>query len=471
MICRLLLASLALLFAGARHRVEAETTCTAPLSSFELIQRAIFDRHDCNMSYCHGADRQAGLDLRPGNSYASLLGSGGDAGGDAFAGFKLVEPGQPDQSLLWRALASKTLRNPRDASPMPKDGLPLTREEVEAVREWIMAGAPERGFVDRVDDLIQACPPSTYEDDDNIADLPQCNWGDPMLMLPNLVPDPPADVRVFSRNNQRRVEFTTRVANIGDGPLIIQARTLPPGPGRTVDAMQVILRRDGSKCVHRAGTMRLSDEGNRWQYGNFADFELRKDDPVTGPVVASSSKPAFCLVDSDSIRAYEGAPHQYALHCTDPIGRMGISVGYKDTYSRQHPAQWIDLDADPNVPVEAGISYYLINIADPSGRLWEKNDKRDDNMNYTIMGLGLPDPDAPQTRPTPGASEPTPPSERTRPPRMVRTPVQRPERPDRAPRPERPGRPTPTVGSSTGSQRPTPVRPTRPLSPQHPSRP
>ncbi len=464
MIRRLLLVALALACAGVARAVEPDSTCTAPASSFELIQRGIFDRHDCNMSYCHGDARQAGLDLRAGNSYASLVRSVDEADQppDEPGGLNLVEPGRPKESLLWLALARKTLDlSNAEAPPMPMDGLPLSKDELEGIRLWILEGAPETGVVNHVADLIDPCPPPS-EEDEYIADLPACTWKDPSLLLPNLVPDPPADIRVFVQNGGRRVEFTTRVANIGDGPLIIQAGTLPAGPGHTVDAMQVILRKDGSKCVHRAGTMRMS-EGNRWQYGNFADFELRRDDPTAGPVLAYSSKAAYCLLDTDPIRASENRPRQYEEHCTDPIGRMGISVGYKDTYSRVHPAQWIDLDADPGVPIERG-EYYLINVADPSNHFWEKDDKRDDNLNYTTLRLGLSDPDPPQLQP-PG----TTPTVRRRPAPARRTP--RPNqralirvRPPRATRPPRPGstiarppvEPTPTVNDATRPE-PTPT--------------
>ena len=99
---RLLPVVLALLFARVTEAAEPDPNCTAPSSSFELIQRGIFDRHDCSMSNCHGSDRQAGVDLREGNSYASLLRSAGET--DAVPNdpreFNLVEPGQPNQSLL-----------------------------------------------------------------------------------------------------------------------------------------------------------------------------------------------------------------------------------------------------------------------------------------------------------------------------------------------------------------------------------
>jgi len=213
-------------------------------------------------------------------------------------------------------------------------------------------------------------------------------------MLPGLFVDPPSAVRVFFTGGKRRVEFTSRVGNLGDGPLVIQARTPPAGPGHTVDAMQVINRRDGTRCMRRAGTMRLSDSGDRWQYTLLYDYELRVGSP-TGPVLAYAGKPGHCIIDSDPIYPDQAWPHQFKMHCTDPIGRMGLSVGYKDTYARQHPQQWLDLDTDPDVLIDKG-TYYLLNIVDPAHRLWEKDDKRDDNVNFTAFKVGLNDPDPPR---------------------------------------------------------------------------
>jgi hypothetical protein len=402
----------------------AAPDCPPAGSTLELLQRAIFERRGCNISHCHGAEVQGGLDLRAGSAYDTLLGGG------------FVVPGKPDESLLWLALAKKTLSRPSiDATAMPKDGLALSRDELEAIRLWILDGAPPTGEVAAVKNLVSECAPRVAYAVEAINSLPQCKRNDPQLLLPSLFADPPSDVRVFTREGKRRVEFTTRVGNTGDGPLIIQAETLPAAPGHTVNAMQVIMRRDGTRCARRAGTMRLSESGDRWQFGNFFDFELRLDDPVNGPVLAYAGKPAYCLVDSDPIHPDEAWPHQYELHCTDVIGRMGISVGYKDTYSRQHPMQWLDLDTDPELPIDRG-TYYLLNIADPSNHIWEKNDKRDDNMNYTAFRVGLRDPDAP---PSNSAIETTPDAAFTptagRPPRPPRAPVAHPTRAERPPRP------------------------------------
>ncbi|MBX7168568.1 MAG: PSD1 and planctomycete cytochrome C domain-containing protein [Pirellulales bacterium] len=77
---------------------------------------------------CHGALSQRN-NLRL-DTAASIL-AGGDSG-------PAVEPGQPEQSLLYRAITGAD-----DAVTMPLEGKPLAAEEVAAVGNWIAAGAPQ----------------------------------------------------------------------------------------------------------------------------------------------------------------------------------------------------------------------------------------------------------------------------------------------------------------------------------------
>jgi hypothetical protein len=226
---------------------------------------------------------------------------------------------------------------------------------------------------------------------------------------------PPKDIRFESQGGHRLIEFSTTIANTGEGPLIIQAATRPTQPGQLLNAEQVIVRTDGSKCAHPAGAIRFSENGRNWEYAQVANFELRKDDPSTGDIVALRTKTYFCLLDSDALRGTTTPPNQWQAHCTDDVGRMGISAGWEDVYHRVFPGQWLDLDADPETPVAPG-TYYLVNIANPSNALWEMNGSRDDNnLSYTRVTVRMPDPDAPAVQPTP---RPGPHAHATRAPRQ-----------------------------------------------------
>ena len=451
--CRRYLA-VALMLGGFTAAAAAQqSTCPPPASTLDLIQRGIFERHSCTVSYCHGAGKEDGLDLRAGAAYKSLLQHDDQAvDGETDPGAaKAVDPGHPENSELWLALAAKTLgRSDASLKPMPLDALPLTADELEGVRLWILGGAPELGFVAGVADLIDACPQTSTDGTD--ANLPLCQPGDALLQLPDLRADPPEDVQVVSRDGHRHLEFTSSVANTGAGPLIVQAATPATHPGQMIDAQQIILRADGSKCVHPAGFIGYQETGQTWAYAHLATYELRKDDPFTGDLVAQVSKTAYCLLDTDPIRAADNRPHQYDAHCTDTVGRMGISVGYKDVYHRFHPGQWIDLDADPETTIDAG-QYYLVNIANPANTLWEMNDSAQANAGYRKIRVALAAPDSPQATQPPSA-EPTPQPTTSR-------------RPSRPAHPSQPSNSVAPVHAPHSPQHPTVVRATptpRPVS-------
>jgi hypothetical protein len=126
-------------------------------STFEAIQEVVFERHGCTQDVCHGSAASGGLDLRPEVAYANLIEV--DSLGSRW---RRVEPGDKDRSYLWLKLAAKTL--PDDGyqvagSPMP-NGLPaIGEDELEALRLWIYAGAPEEDTVAGTEDLLSACLP------------------------------------------------------------------------------------------------------------------------------------------------------------------------------------------------------------------------------------------------------------------------------------------------------------------------
>ena len=138
------------------------TECDAFPTTYALIQRAIFENHGCTNNACHGAAQSGGLDLRAGNSYASLL----DQPSSLNPMMKRIEPGDPQRSLLYLKLAAKTLpdKYPADelgiGTPMPSVGAALSADkELEAVRSWIFAAASETGSIPGVGALLHACTP------------------------------------------------------------------------------------------------------------------------------------------------------------------------------------------------------------------------------------------------------------------------------------------------------------------------
>jgi hypothetical protein len=273
------------------------------------------------------------------------------------------------------------------------------------------------------------------------ATLPECQAGDPDLLLPDIVPDPPRDLREIYSGVRRYLQFTTAVGNIGDGPLVLEGRTVSGPNGLVTQAYQRIWRSDGSQCARPAGQFEFHERHRHWHFENFVAYELRADDPYTGPLVAGGSKTSFCLLDLENVRGFHPSryPRQLGLlTCKSPEDIQGISVGWKDVYQRILPGQSINLDPDPQHQVPTG-TYYLSFVADPDHLLWEKDTSN--NNSSTAVGVGLP----PLTLGGPVVEPPTeqrPPV--LRPPPLRPTRIPRPTRPPRAPRPARPGRATPT---------------------------
>lgn len=128
-------------------------------STWEGIQHAIFEKHGCTTGACHGAAKQGGLDLEPAAAYKSLVEV--PSTGSAFA---RVSPGDERRSSLWLKLAAATSPGALPAgvnigTPMPNGLAPVSADELELVRRWIYAGAPQSGTVVGTDSLLGACLP------------------------------------------------------------------------------------------------------------------------------------------------------------------------------------------------------------------------------------------------------------------------------------------------------------------------
>jgi hypothetical protein len=83
-------------------------------------------------SGCHPPTQ--GLDLRPGHTYASTV----NVPASQMPSLMRVKPGDPDNSYLYRKLRGQGISGSR----MPQGGPFLSQSEMDKVRDWILAGAP-----------------------------------------------------------------------------------------------------------------------------------------------------------------------------------------------------------------------------------------------------------------------------------------------------------------------------------------
>jgi hypothetical protein len=129
-------------------------------STFEAIQKQIFERRGCTSTICHGGPPfQGGLDLRPDVAYENIFEKPSTE-----VDMPLITPGARDRSYLYMKLAAAT--DPAQLNgfqivnaPMPNGLEPLSKDELEVVRLWIYNGAPKTGTIQGTDTLLGACLP------------------------------------------------------------------------------------------------------------------------------------------------------------------------------------------------------------------------------------------------------------------------------------------------------------------------
>jgi hypothetical protein len=136
--------------------------CVTFNSSFEAIQKIIFEKRGCTAAACHGEAKVGGLDLRADVAWKNLV----DAR-SANSKLSRVQPGTAVDSFLYLKLLAATEPGSVQiaGSPMPVGAAPLSKNELDAIRLWILKGAPETGTVSDptmgidVGSLLDACLP------------------------------------------------------------------------------------------------------------------------------------------------------------------------------------------------------------------------------------------------------------------------------------------------------------------------
>ena len=162
-------------------------------STFAAIQKVVFENKGCTQDVCHGSARSGGLDLRAGSAYANLLEVGSTSSPNP-----RIQPGEPSESFLFQKLEAATRPGSVTiaGSPMPSGLPPLSEDELEAIRLWIEAGAPETGSVgdaesgtsDGIGKLLDACLPPAGPITIEPLDPPAPDEGLQFVMPPFVLP-------------------------------------------------------------------------------------------------------------------------------------------------------------------------------------------------------------------------------------------------------------------------------------------
>jgi hypothetical protein len=109
-----------------------------PAVTLADLQAEIFTPR-CAIPQCHdGSSATGDLVLEDGLAYEDLVNVVPAATLAAQAGRLRVDPGRPENSFLLIKLINPP---PGTGSPMPLEGVPLSADDIEAVRAWILQGA------------------------------------------------------------------------------------------------------------------------------------------------------------------------------------------------------------------------------------------------------------------------------------------------------------------------------------------
>ena len=122
------------------------TPCDGVTSTFDQIQRHVFQAASCTRSTCHNiAQSPHLLSLAPTEAWADLVGVAPTNSVAASTGKLRVDPGNPANSFILDKLKGSLL--PNEGERMPRGLKKLKPTAIDLVTEWIAAGAPATGFV------------------------------------------------------------------------------------------------------------------------------------------------------------------------------------------------------------------------------------------------------------------------------------------------------------------------------------
>ena len=181
------------------------------------------------------------------------------------------------------------------------------------------------------------------------------------------------------QNKQQReiLRFSNGIANTGGGPWAMR----PVNAGGTTTAIQEIRDPAGNVLEESIrGFFEFHPAHNHWHMGDIALFEIRKGNPVTGPVVGSNSiKVTFCLIDWYALSGNSATSERSFWDCANSY--QGISAGWVDQYHQSVEGQQLDVTGVPDAN-----DYYLVSTSNYS-RTYVESDYTN-NTAWVRLALG-----------------------------------------------------------------------------------
>jgi hypothetical protein len=196
------------------------------------------------------------------------------------------------------------------------------------------------------------------------------------LLYPDLGVAPLDEVYLVSSGGKRELRFTTKIVNVGEGPMAVAA--LRMNVHSDFATWQRVRKSGGGWAQLRTPDVKLvyigSREHGHWHVRRAARYRLVRLD--TGKPVRTGVKVGFCYFDDTTYRAsLPGAPQRpvYAKAACGTPGDLriltGISVGWLDAYYWRIPGQSLDVTGLPSG------RYRLSVTADPENWFRETNER------------------------------------------------------------------------------------------------
>ncbi|HEX6983957.1 MAG TPA: DUF1549 domain-containing protein, partial [Planctomycetaceae bacterium] len=272
----------------------------------DLFRRTIAPLLERRCLSCHSdADRKGGLSIQ---SHAAAL-----AGGESGA---VIVPGEPESSYLLDLVSSREGR-----AEMPKDGTPLSDDEIDALRRWITAGAawPDGVTLDphRIADtdwwslrpIVRPAVPAVSPQDAAQVRNPIDAFVLARLREEGLSPSPEADRRTLIR----RLSFD--LIGLPPSPAEVEAFVSDPDPlayERLVDRLLADPRHGERWARHWLDVARYGDSHgydkdqprpNAWPYRDYVIRSLNEDKPYARFVREQVAGDALFPDDPDGVVA------------------------------------------------------------------------------------------------------------------------------------------------------------------------
>jgi len=214
----------------------------------------------------------------------------------------------------------------------------------------------------------------------------QVTGGSPGATVRRLLPDlrfaplkqfhvtTPATGRVLLR-------FTTVLMNVGTGPFVVAGTRDPADPSRMTTEQWIYDSTGARTTTPTDAIARYSGDGHsHWHIQDMQTFALR---PAGTPSAAplTGFKTGFCFFDGRNINpdraGNPGTPRYYEGGCGvsgSTSIRMGLSVGWADTYPWDIANQWIDITDIPTgayrLCVTADIQHFYTEASRANNDYW-----------------------------------------------------------------------------------------------------